>query len=183
MCRRWRCSGLSQHNVKTYFHSLFANQVFIGGQDILSVIRNAWSAGVGKPGGGFDELYLVYLPPYKHIGDKLTCSGCVGIHAGLYFAELGLWSAGALVETGDAHGNPLSLEAITSVASHEFAEAVTDPYATTFFAGDTSHEIGDLCEDEIAGRQAFRTIVGGYQLSKLWDQYNSQVISKCQPGR
>jgi hypothetical protein len=153
------------------------DSVFIGGQAILNVIRHAWDLGVPKPGNGYDELYLVYLPPYKQIGDHLTCDNCTGIHAGLYFPELVQWSAGALVQTSNLQGVQLS-DAPTEVASHEFAEAVTDPYAFTYYSIDTSHEIGDLCEG-----QSFHTIVGGYVMSKLWDQFNGSALYSCQPGR
>src|SRR3989475_5457792 len=49
-------------------------------------------------------------------------------------------------------GNLAPLDALTSVCSHELAEAITDPVPGQGWYNDTNGEIGDICADRKSTR-------------------------------
>ncbi len=81
-----------------------------------------------------------------------------------------------------ANGNPciyafmayLPVNEVTWVASHEFAEAVTDPLYTAWTPDHAQHEIGDYCE----GTNATITVSGRtWTVQTIWSDTNNACIA------
>jgi hypothetical protein len=62
---------------------------------------------------------------------------------------------------------------LTSTASHEYAETVTDPAINAWYnsTGARDGEVADLCENDTSPVQLVED--GGYYVSQLWDNSNS----------
>ena len=58
-------------------------------------------------------------------------------------------------------GNLGPLDALTSVCSHELAEAITDPVPGQGWYNDTNGEIGDICAWQ-------NKKLGAYEVQLLW---------------
>jgi hypothetical protein len=68
----------------------------------------------------------------------------------------------------------LPLSEVTWVASHEFAEAVTDPLYTAWTPDHAGHEIGDYCE----GTNATITVSGrAWTVQTIWSDTNNACIA------
>jgi hypothetical protein len=83
---------------------------------------------------------------------------------------------------GTANGNPcvyafmafLPLNELTWVASHEFAEAVSDPLYNAWTPDHAGHEIGDYCE----GSNATITVSGRtWTVQTIWSNANNACIA------
>jgi len=111
------------------------------------VISQAISAGFVPSPGQFDELYVLYLPPYK----KINCESCDALHSSWSWSGFGGPRIGyyMLVTTSmTGSGTPDSLDEITLRTSHEYIEAVTDPICGGWYGGEclTYGEIADRCD-------------------------------------
>ena len=114
------------------------------------------------PAAGANTLYLVHLPPGVRVqmGGSGSCEagGFCGYHsafragrAHVRYAVLPDMGRGSGCDTGCGGGSPFA--AVTSVASHELVEAVTDPdvglargLSAPLAWYDAAHgEIGDIC--------------------------------------
>jgi len=108
-----------------------------------------------------NSLYCIWLPSGVTVvsGNERSCQVFCGYHdrspAGLYYAVLPYPDcAGCLGGLGP-------LDALTSVASHELAEAITDPVPGQGWYDDSNGEIGDVCAWQ-------NKKLGGYVVQTLW---------------
>ena len=114
------------------------------------------------PAADANTLYLIHFPPGVRVsmGGSSSCAagGFCGYHssfragrAGIRYAVLPDMSKGSGCDTGCGGGSPFA--AVTSVASHELVEAVTDPEvglarglsAPLAWYDAANGEIGDIC--------------------------------------
>jgi hypothetical protein len=98
------------------------------------------------PAPGANTLYFVFLPPGVTVvsGNERSCQVFCGYHdrssaAGLYYAVV------PSPDCAGCLGGLQAIAALTSVCSHELAEAVTDPVPGTGWYDDANGEIGDIC--------------------------------------
>jgi hypothetical protein len=108
-----------------------------------------------------NTLYAVFLPPGVGVvaGTERSCDVFCGYHdrsaGGLYYAVLPYPNcAGCLADL-------VPLDALTSVCSHELAEAITDPVPGEGWYDDANGEIGDVCAWQ-------NKRLGDYLVQKLW---------------
>ena len=127
-----------------------------------------------------NTLYAVLLPPGVTVqisGGAASCSDFCGYHDAIL----------------DANGNPLAyyavlpypgcqgcmraqdntllsdFDALTTVASHEIAEAVTDPIPGRGWSDDQQGEIGDICAWQLAA-------LDGYTVQQLWSNREEACV-------
>ncbi|HEV2670633.1 MAG TPA: hypothetical protein VGU74_06040 [Gemmatimonadales bacterium] len=108
-----------------------------------------------------NTLYVAFLPPGVTVvaGKDRSCQVFCGYHdrsaAQLFYAVLPYPNcAGCLGGVG-------VLDALTSVCSHELAEAITDPIPGQGWYDDTQGEIGDVCAWQ-------NKKLGSYLVQLLW---------------
>ena len=142
------------------------------------------------PAASGNTLYLIHLPPGLRVqmGGSSSCEagGFCGYHsafragrAHLRYAVLPDMSAGSGCDTGCGSGSPFA--AVTSVASHELVEAVTDPdvglarglAAPLAWYDAANGEIGDIC----AGHEG-KLRAGGavWTVQKEWSNKASACV-------
>jgi hypothetical protein len=69
-------------------------------------------------------------------------------------------------------GGASELDSLTSIASHELCEAITDPHPWTGWNDDANGEIGDIC--------AWQTgTINGFTVQKEWS--NDQMACALAP--
>ncbi len=113
------------------------------------------------PAATANSLYFVLLPPGVTAvsGNERSCQVFCGYHdrssGGLYYAVV------PSPDCSGCLGGLAPLDALTSVASHELAEAITDPVPGQGWYDDTNGEIGDICAWE-------NKMLGAYTVQKLW---------------
>jgi len=97
------------------------------------------------PAGTANTLYFAFLPPGVTVvaGSERSCQAFCGYHersaGGLFYAVVPYPNcAGCLADLQP-------LDALTSVCSHELAEAITDPVPGQGWYDDSNGEIGDVC--------------------------------------
>ena len=134
------------------------------------------------PAPGDDTVFLVHFPPGVHIsmGGSSSCEqgGFCGYHSAfrlrgqrLAYAVLPDMGEGSGCDTGCGAGG--AVDRVTSVASHELVEAVTDPEvglasglaAPLAWYDAAGGEIGDLCNGKTGRLRAGRTV---YLVQKEW---------------
>ncbi len=97
------------------------------------------------PAPSADTLCFVLLPPGVAVvdGNDQSCRTFCGYHdrsgSGLYYAVV------PSPDCSGCLGGLAPLDALTSVASHELAEAITDPVPGQGWYDDANGEIGDVC--------------------------------------
>ena len=108
-----------------------------------------------------NTVYFAFLPPGVTVvaGSDRSCQAFCGYHDrsadGLYYAVVPYPNCSGCL------GNLAPLDALTSVCSHELAEAITDPVPGQGWYNDDNGEIGDIC--------AWRNkTLGAYEVQLLW---------------
>jgi hypothetical protein len=108
-----------------------------------------------------NTLYCVFLPPGVTVvaGTDRSCQVFCGYHdrsaSGLFYAVLPYPDcAGCLADLAP-------IDALTSVCSHELAEAITDPVPGQGWYDDANGEIGDVCAWQ-------NKKLGAYVVQTLW---------------
>lgn len=122
---------------------------------------------VAQPGPS--SLYFVFLPPGV-TSDLQGASSCVnycGYHSddgsGLYYAVVPYPDCAGCLGGIDA------FDALTSTASHELSEAITDPVAGQGWYDDRNGEIGDIC--------AWQTKkLGAYTVQLEWSNKEGRCV-------
>ncbi len=115
-----------------------------------------------------DSLYFVFLPPgvTAELGGASSCVNFCGYHnedQGLYYAVM------PYPDCAGCEGGLPVFDALTSTASHELCEAITDPVPGQGWYDDHNGEIADIC--------AWQTKqLGGYTVQLEW----SNVREMCQ---
>ena len=129
-----------------------------------SAIQEMLQAEVARkalPAPTASTVYFAFLPPGVTVvaGSDRSCQAFCGYHdrsaGGLYYAVVPYPNcAGCL-------GNLRPLDALTSVCSHELAEAITDPVPGQGWYDDANGEIGDICAWQ-------NKTLGAYEVQLLW---------------
>jgi len=92
-------------------------------------------------------------------GSERSCQAFCGYHdrsaGGLFYAVV------PYPDCSGCLGNPRPLDALTSVCSHELAEAITDPVPGQGWYDDANGEIGDICAWQ-------NKTLGAYEVQLLW---------------
>lgn len=97
------------------------------------------------PGPGPNRVYAIFLPPNVAaiMGGTRSCQAFCGYHDAIddeiFYAVLPYPSCVGCIGALD------EFDALTSTASHELAEAITDPIPGTGWYDDAHGEIGDIC--------------------------------------
>ena len=108
-----------------------------------------------------NTLYVTFLPPGVTVvaGSDRSCQVFCGYHdrspGQLYYAVL------PYPDCAGCLGGGAALDALTSVCSHELAEAITDPIPGQGWYDDTQGEIGDVCAWQ-------NKKLGNYVVQTLW---------------
>jgi len=113
------------------------------------------------PPAGPNTVYFVFLPPGVTVaaGGDRSCQAFCGYHdrssGGLYYAAV------PYPNCAGCTGGFTVLDALTSVCSHELAEAITDPVPGQGWYDDANGEIGDICAWQ-------NKKLGAYEVQLLW---------------
>ena len=132
-----------------------------------------------------NTMYMVYFPPQVTIslGSDKSCQQFCAYH-GTFAANFGTELYGVIPDFGAGSGcdrgcgSGTQFQNITSVSSHEFTEAITDPdvgLAQDFapplaWYDPVNGEIGDICNHQ-------HVVVLGYTVQKEW----SNAQNACKP--
>ena len=120
-------------------------------------------AGKSLPAPTANMVYFALLPPGVSVvaGSERSCQAFCGYHdrsaGGLFYAAVPYPNCSGCLGGGDLE----PLDALTSVCSHELAEAITDPVPGQGWYDDTNGEIGDMCAWQ-------NKKVGAYEVQLLW---------------
>lgn len=112
---------------------------------IQSLLQQQTASGGSLPSATDNTLYVFCLPPGVSVtmGGSSSCSAFCGYHnavqTGLYYAVL------VYPDCTGCMGGLTPIDALTSIASHELCEAITDPIPGQGWYDDTNGEIGDIC--------------------------------------
>jgi hypothetical protein len=116
-----------------------------------------------------NRLYAIFLPPNVAIvmNAGRSCQTFCGYHDAIdnetFYAVLPYPDCAGCI------GNLAEFEALTSTASHELAEAITDPVPGTGWYDDAQGEVGDIC--------AWKTKrLGDYVVQLEWSNNASACI-------
>jgi hypothetical protein len=136
---------------------------------IQQMLRDQIAGNASFPKGGVDSLYFVILPSGVTVsqGGSSSCQGFCGYHNDIEGAIFY-----AVMPYPDCSGCTSSLQAfdaLTSIASHELCEAITDPVPGQGWYDDANGEIGDIC----AWR---RKVVGSYTVQLEWSNRQGRFL-------
>jgi hypothetical protein len=128
---------------------------------IRQMLQKQLSGKTAFPAVGPNTLYFVLLPPGVSVvaGGDRSCQAFCGYHdhidTKIFYAVVPYPNcAGCLGGVGP-------LDALTSICSHELAEAVTDPVPPQGWYDDSQGEIGDVCAWQ-------NKKLGPYTVQLLW---------------
>ena len=145
--------------------------------DIQAQIQQRLAAGT-IPARDSNTLYLVMLPSGTVVqeGGSLSCQTFCGYHDAILDASGNPLAYYGVLPYPDcvgcasaADGTSLSqFDALTTVSSHEVAEAITDPVPGSGWYDDANGEIGDICAWQTAP-------LDGYVVQQEW----SNAANSC----
>lgn len=97
------------------------------------------------PAPNANSLYFVFLPPGSQVeqGGTASCVEFCGYHDAI--GESIFYAVMPYPGCAGCQGGLLALDALTSTASHELCEAITDPIPGRGWYDDANGEIGDIC--------------------------------------
>ncbi len=143
------------------------------------------------------SIYAFYFPPSTSntLSGAVSCEqgGFGGYHSAAMVTDpLGNSTTAvyAVIDQCGLGNGPVTLDPTTITASHEFAEAVSDPLASTFYlvsndawgllgAGSVRGEIGDLCNN--ATETPYHDS-SGYAVQRIWSNAAAALSQDpCQP--
>jgi hypothetical protein len=112
--------------------------------DVQAMVRDQIASNPAVAPHTPSSLYFVFLPPgvTAELAGSTSCLGFCGYHnhdGDLYYAVT------PYPDCSGCAGNLPVLDALTSTASHELCEAITDPVPGGGWYDDTNGEIGDIC--------------------------------------
>jgi len=108
-----------------------------------------------------NTVYFAFLPAGVTVvaGSERSCQAFCGYHdrsaSGLFYAVVPYPNCSGCL------GTLRPLDALTSVSSHELAEAITDPVPGQGWYNDANGEIGDICAWQ-------NKTLGTYEVQLLW---------------
>lgn len=128
--------------------------------DQIQKALQQWIAGGTVPQPDANTVYFVYLRPGITVSFQggLSCKAFCGYHENIgnsifYAVEPYITCAGCSFGA--------ILDSLTTVSSHELAEAITDPDGNGWYDDGSGDEVGDIC----AGST---TRLGDYLVQNLW---------------
>ena len=136
---------------------------------IRHMLQQQLASGSDVPAPTPDSLYFVFLPPGVAVvaGGDRSCQAFCGYHdhveTQLFYAVVPYPNCGGCL------GDLATLDALTSVCSHELAEAITDPVPPQGWYDDDHGEIGDICAWQ--NKQ-----LGTYAVQLLWSNRANACI-------
>jgi hypothetical protein len=163
-------------------HALLPNSFAAGAtlddsKDVQPMLQQAIAAGtLAAPDA--NTLYVVFLPPNVAVtvGSDGTANGLLGYHLSLGASRPGAASASYVIvpnPTGNSAVPGLSpFQQMTGVASHEMAEAITDPQPLTnpaWVDPTTGDEIADIAQDQYG-------LLHDYTVQYLWSNADSAIV-------
>jgi hypothetical protein len=112
---------------------------------IRIMLQHELGGNVGIPAPTPTSLYFVFLPPGVSVaaGGDRSCQAFCGYHD--HVETQILYAVVPYPNCSGCLGNLPALDALTSVCSHELAEAITDPIPGQGWYDDDHGEIGDIC--------------------------------------
>ncbi len=147
--------------------------------DIQAQIRQRLADG-SIPAWDANTLYCVFLPSGTTVlqGGSASCQTFCGYHDAIvdtttntplaYYSVLPYPDCAGCAQAGDGSQLP-TFDALTSVTSHEIAEAVTDPVPGAGWYDDQNGEIGDICAWQLA-------TLDGYTVQQEWSNQAGSCI-------
>jgi hypothetical protein len=140
----------------------------------LQQMLQSWiQAGDLSPFDG-NTLYIISTPPNTmvHMGGGASCRSFCGYHDAIkgeiFYAVLPWPECSGCMGLG---GDNDSFKALTVVASHEIAEAITDPIPGQGWYDSIYGEIGDICEQQGNIKQ-----LGQYTVQLLWSNTRASCV-------
>jgi hypothetical protein len=126
---------------------------------------NGWINAGTVPAVTANTLYFIFLPPgvTSTMGNGGSCTAYCGYHSftgNAYYAVIPYVNCTGCAFPGDF------FDTLTEVASHEFAEAITDPQLNAWWDPASGNEIGDICN-----RNTVR--LGGFLVQTEWSNAQS----------
>ena len=171
---------LAEYNVPNYE---ITHGTFLGSKVLSSVlppssVTDAWmqttlqqaiAAGGGVPKAGSNVLYFLYLPPGVTLtqGGGKSCQAFCGYHD--HINGKIFYAAMPYANCNGCLGGLSTLDALTSVSSHELCEAITDAVPGTGWYDDANGEIGDICAWETKK-------LGSYVVQKEWSNAQQACV-------
>jgi hypothetical protein len=134
---------------------------------IQRMIQQQLAAGK-LPKSNANTLYFVFLPSGVTVtqGGSASCQAFCGYHDAI--SNEVFYAVMPFPDCSGCSSNLATFEALTSIASHELCEAITDPIPGQGWYDDANGEIGDIC--------AWQTKkVGQYTVQKEW----SNKVGSC----
>ncbi len=132
-------------------------------------LQHQLATNAGLPAPDPNSLYFVFLPPGVSVvqGGTRSCQSFCGYHDAigghLYYAVMPYPGC-----NGCLSGMPV-LDALTTTASHELCEAITDPVPGRGWYDDANGEIGDIC--------AWKTRkLGSYTIQLEWSNSSDACV-------
>jgi hypothetical protein len=144
-----------------------------------------------------DAIYVLFFPDGTTVtqGNGASCSSFGGYHNSFYYGPDGSTVAYAVIPRCGTFGALSGFDAVTGTASHELAEAATDPDVgsgvhAAFGQVDSAHlfwevvlgggEIGDLCAQfPTAFYKPSEATMSGYTVQRVWS--NQQAAAGNDP--
>lgn len=132
-----------------------------------------WTQDGTVPAVSANTLYFVFLPQgvTSTINGSASCQQFCGYHSstdGIYYAVMPYSDCSGCAQDSE-------FDTLTAIASHEMAEAITDPSwpsgsGTGWFDDNTGDEIGDACVGDT-------TQLGNYLIQQVWSQQQNACAS------
>lgn len=133
-----------------------------------------WTQDGTVPAANANTLYFIFLPQgvTSTLDGAASCQQYCGYHSStgnIYYALMPYSDC-----SGCAQGSS-ELDTLSVIASHELAEAITDPSwpsgsGTGWFDDNTGDEIGDACVGDT-------TQLGNYLIQQVWSQQQNACAS------
>lgn len=171
---------LAEYNVPNYeiSHGTFLGSKVLSSVSPPSSVTDAWmqttlqqaiAAGGGVPKSGPNVLYFLYLPPGVTLtqGGGKSCQAFCGYHD--HINGKIFYAAMPFANCNGCLGGLSTLDALTSISSHELCEAITDAVPGTGWYDDANGEIGDICAWETKK-------LGSYVVQKEWSNAQKQCV-------
>ena len=134
----------------------------------------SWIQSEELPPFNGNTLYTIFTPSdtIVHMGGGASCLSFCGYHDAIqgeiFYAVLPWPECSGCTSLG---GNGDSFKALTVVASHEIAEAITDPIPGQGWYDSAYGEIGDICEGQGKIKQ-----LGQYTVQLLWSNSQNSCV-------
>jgi hypothetical protein len=112
---------------------------------VLQAELQGWLTQGTVPQPTSNSLYFIYLPPgvTVDLGGQLSCSTFCGYHESI--GGQTFYAVMPFPDCSGCIGGLATMDALTSVSSHELCEAITDPIPGQGWYDDANGEIGDIC--------------------------------------